>query len=282
MNGATGLERAVDTQECPSCGAHRTQQYCGACGEKGVDHHDYSIKHFLHHASHEFLHVDGKIFRTLKVLITEPGKLTQEYFCGRRLPYVNPLRLMLVLAALYIFVVSFNHEKSLFNIGNVSGNNPVIRHLAERIGRKQSIAVEVVMSTIEQRYHHAVSVGIVASPVLLAVAMQLIYRRRYYVEQLIFSLHFLSFVFVLGVATWPVTLMIGLPSVSHVGIVWKVLVFLANCGYMYLAVRRYYQESAAAALAKTAYTALSYFVSVGVVYMASLSFALIYTTKHGV
>jgi hypothetical protein len=282
MDGATGAERAAEGQICPSCSAQRTEAYCGACGEKSLDHHDFSAKHFLQHASHEFLHVDGKIFRTLKLLVTQPGRLTQEYFIGRRLPYVNPLRLMLVLAALYIFVVSFNHEKSLFNIGNVSGKNPAIQHLAQRVGESHHVPAEQVLLTIEERYHHAASIGVVVSPLLLAAAMQLMYRRRYYVEQLVFSLHYLSFVFVLGVVAWPITVFFGLPGLSRVGTVLKVGIFLLNCWYIYLALRRYYEEKPAMAFWKMAYTALAQAVSVSVVYMASLSFALIYTAKHGI
>ena len=53
-----------------------------------------------HDVVHEFLHVDSKIFRTVKLLLLKPGFLTREYFEGRRVRYVSPLRLYLVFSVI--------------------------------------------------------------------------------------------------------------------------------------------------------------------------------------
>jgi hypothetical protein len=55
----------------------------------------------LHDVTHEFLHVDSKIFRTVKHLLLTPGFLTREYFNGRRTRYVSPIRIYLVFSVIY-------------------------------------------------------------------------------------------------------------------------------------------------------------------------------------
>jgi hypothetical protein len=55
----------------------------------------------VHDLSHEVLHVDSKIFRTVWLLLRRPGLLTREYFAGRRARYVPPIRLYLVFSVIY-------------------------------------------------------------------------------------------------------------------------------------------------------------------------------------
>src|SRR5689334_2954239 len=76
---------------CTECGAELSGAYCQACGMKKLDRHSLALKHFLHHATHELLHLDSKIFRTLRVLLFRPGKLTTQYLEGKRLRYVSPV-----------------------------------------------------------------------------------------------------------------------------------------------------------------------------------------------
>ena len=53
-----------------------------------------------------FLHLDSKIFRTLKALIIKPGSLTQLYWSGKRVPYVPPVRLYIMISILFFFTLS--------------------------------------------------------------------------------------------------------------------------------------------------------------------------------
>jgi Protein of unknown function (DUF3667) len=85
---------------CPSCGAALAEPFCHQCGETKSDSHDFTWKHTVHDAVHEFLHLDGKILTTLWLLIRRPGFLTAEYWAGRRRLYIRPLRLYIVLAAI--------------------------------------------------------------------------------------------------------------------------------------------------------------------------------------
>jgi hypothetical protein len=50
----------------------------------------------LTHVVHEVFDLDGKLARTLQVVLTQPGRLAADYVAGRRKPFVSPLRLYLI------------------------------------------------------------------------------------------------------------------------------------------------------------------------------------------
>jgi hypothetical protein len=53
---------------------------------------------FLREAMGRYVALDGRLWRTLAALLFRPGRLTTEYFAGRRRRYIRPARLFLVLS----------------------------------------------------------------------------------------------------------------------------------------------------------------------------------------
>ena len=89
-----GLSRNHQLRACLDCGAQLHGRFCHGCGQKAA-RPILDIHEFLHEATHEFLHLDGKIFTTLKLLATKPGQLTKDFIEGRRARYISPIRLCL-------------------------------------------------------------------------------------------------------------------------------------------------------------------------------------------
>lgn len=85
---------------CYNCAIRLTGAFCANCGQK-VQELDPTFKHFLHDLTHELLHFDGKIFTSVWTLLARPGVLTREYFEGRRVRWVSPIRLYLVSTVAY-------------------------------------------------------------------------------------------------------------------------------------------------------------------------------------
>lgn len=79
---------------CLNCGAPLVGAYCGACGQKARVHR--TLVAFGHDALHSLLHFDGKIWRTLPLLVLKPGQLTRRYVHGERARFVSPLALFLL------------------------------------------------------------------------------------------------------------------------------------------------------------------------------------------
>jgi hypothetical protein len=53
---------------CPNCGLELTGVYCSNCGQRAVDLRP-TLHELLHEAAHEFFHFDGKIVRTIGLLL---------------------------------------------------------------------------------------------------------------------------------------------------------------------------------------------------------------------
>ncbi|MEO6173137.1 MAG: DUF3667 domain-containing protein, partial [Arenimonas sp.] len=106
---------------CGNCGTELLGETCYQCGQptKGLVRQFSSIMgDFLD----TVLNIDTRVFRTIGPLIYKPGYLTQEYFSGRRIRYVSPVRLFFFLAVLTFLLAQFSLPE---NIGNDNGNDVV-------------------------------------------------------------------------------------------------------------------------------------------------------------
>ena len=90
---------------CENCGSTLTGIYCSTCGQHDLPGGPTFLK-VLEDAWEELFKVDGKIFKTITLLLTDPGKLTVEFFAGKRVKYITPLKLCLTMTALYLLVAN--------------------------------------------------------------------------------------------------------------------------------------------------------------------------------
>jgi hypothetical protein len=96
VSGTTGEQSGF----CYNCGIRMTGAFCANCGQKSQEL-DPSVGHFVHDLTHELLHVDGKIFKSVWTLLARPGALTRDYFEGRRARWISPIRLYLIFSVAY-------------------------------------------------------------------------------------------------------------------------------------------------------------------------------------
>ncbi|MCX7043787.1 MAG: DUF3667 domain-containing protein [Gammaproteobacteria bacterium] len=91
-------------RRCENCGVPLQGDHCHACGQptKGLVRHFSSI---LGDFFDTVLNIDSRVLRTLGPLLTRPGFLSMEYFAGRRVRYVTPMRLFLFLTLLAFFAI---------------------------------------------------------------------------------------------------------------------------------------------------------------------------------
>jgi hypothetical protein len=74
--------RAFSAGVCGNCGAQLTGPFCSQCGEKKFSRQDYSLGHFVEEAIDGLTHFDSRFLRTLKLLLTKPGELSNAFFHG--------------------------------------------------------------------------------------------------------------------------------------------------------------------------------------------------------
>ena len=104
----------TDLTVCPNCDAPLTGRFCAQCGQK-VMPVGPTLSYFLHDLTHELLHVDGKIFRSVRLLLFRPGFLTREYFLGRRARYISPIRLYLIFSLAFFAASALPGQPPVFD-----------------------------------------------------------------------------------------------------------------------------------------------------------------------
>lgn len=77
--------------------------FCGHCGQE-TDLHPPSMHEFVHEYVGHYVALEGPLWRSLWALVFLPGRLTREYFAGRRRHYVLPLRIYLTASFLFFVV----------------------------------------------------------------------------------------------------------------------------------------------------------------------------------
>jgi len=125
---------------CGNCGTELLGETCYHCGQptKGLVRQFSSIMgDFLD----TVLNIDTRVFRTIGPLIYKPGFLTQEYFSGRRIRYVSPVRLFFFLAVLTFLLAQFSLPET---IGSDEGDGVVNVHTSDGDSISKAKTVEDV------------------------------------------------------------------------------------------------------------------------------------------
>lgn len=98
---------------CGNCATELVGTHCHYCGQKAHVHR--SIAAIGHDLIHGVLHLDGKFWRTLPLLIWRPGQLTRRYIHGERAKFVSPLG-MFLFGVFLMFGILTIYGVSLSNI----------------------------------------------------------------------------------------------------------------------------------------------------------------------
>ena len=104
---------------CQNCGAPLLGPHCYRCGQPVsglVRHFSSVIGDFLD----SVLNIDARVIRTLGPLLARPGYLSCEYFAGRRVRYVSPVRLFVFLSIVTFFIarLTINIHHDPIQLGN--------------------------------------------------------------------------------------------------------------------------------------------------------------------
>jgi hypothetical protein len=254
------LETTTAAQErCPSCGTPLAGPYCARCGERALEPEALTLRHFLvHTVAHELLHLDGALWRTLRLLFVHPGRLSLEYSAGRRRPYVNPFRLLLIAIVAYALMTSSGFIVT-WHIGPVTtsmapASIPRGRSVEDTIkqvdvygvlqrplaAKRTRLEGEAARERFHDRLQAFAEPVSFANVVMLAGVLHLVFwrRRRRFLEDAAFSMHVVSFVLLSSL-----TVFVALRLRRWLGgylFVTFGLVALWQFVYLAIAIRRFY------------------------------------------
>jgi hypothetical protein len=98
---------------CKNCGALLGGRYCVNCSQ-AADVHVPTTRELFHELMEGLTHSDSRLWRTLKYLWFKPGMLTEEFIAGKRVAYLQPFRLYLILSIIFFLIASFMHARVQF------------------------------------------------------------------------------------------------------------------------------------------------------------------------
>lgn len=97
----------TETTACLNCSAPfgaSQPRFCPACGQE-TRLRPPTLFEFVQQFGGAYIATEGALWRTLKLLLLQPGELTRQYLAGRRKHYVLPLRLYLTISVLVLLAL---------------------------------------------------------------------------------------------------------------------------------------------------------------------------------
>jgi hypothetical protein len=281
------------------------RSYCSACGQHAHDS-ARSIGALFHDAWHLVTHVDGRLWQSLYLLLLRPGRLTQEYFAERRMRYLPPVRLYLVLSVLF-FAFGLATPKKISvppsiaapdaaAPGKAAADGAAADKAPAARGGSRSTILEMDncddikipfiwlqnslrQSCVRNKEDNGVSVehAFVATipkmmflfVPLMALAMLILYwrPRRYYVEHLVFFLHTHAAVFLLLL----IQALLGWIAFGAAWIEeWVAAIIGLYCAwYVYRAMRVYYGQGRLLTFTKLCAVGVTYLIGIALTLAAT-------------
>ena len=274
---------------CLNCGHELSAprpNFCPACGQE-TDVRPPTLGAFLQQFGGAYLSTGGALWRSLKLLLLQPGELTRQYLAGRRKHYVLPLRLYLTISVVTLLLVRVLGGVEL-DRAKVNGYDPkaataitiangragmtngefYCNDLPPWLCRQLKTHVDLDAPAFQRQVDHfgerfAANLG-TAMFVLLpsfALWLMLVYRNRRmrYTEHLVFALHLHAF--------WFVALALALPESAWL----SAIAVTAMPVYAMLALKRVYGGRLGPRLVRAAVVSTLYAATLG---LTMLSLAL--------
>ena len=193
--------------DCLNCGQALTERarYCPACGQSTRILRRPWLQ-ALREVLDELFDFDGRMLQSLRLLLTQPGRLPLDYNDGRRVAHTSPVRMYLLISLLFFFVL------------------PVIVPPTPEAAPEHHFAVDLY------------SRGMFLLLPIYALLLKLFYRRFFYLEHLVYSAYLFSAMFIAIGAMMAIEelsnrylLLLGVQLVILAYVLWYLAASLRTC-----------------------------------------------------
>lgn len=131
-------------KDCLNCGTIVQGKYCHFCGQENAVPKE-TFWQLVTHFVYDLTHFDGNFFSTIKYLLFRPGYLSSEYIKGRRVRYLNPIRMYIFTSAFFfLFFFSVVKTEETINFKNSKDN---AAQMKENIAEKKALLQKALTST---------------------------------------------------------------------------------------------------------------------------------------
>jgi hypothetical protein len=205
---------------------------------------------------HTLTHADSSILRTVVTLLSKPGELTRAWFEGPRRRYIGPVQLFLICNVVFFLaqgMLGFNVLRADFERQmKVQPYSRWVQWRGEKFLKRASSdsSLQELKADYDRHSEHlSKSLVIVLVPAFALVLTFLFAGKgRFYVEHLVFSLHFYA-AFLLGLCVFALLFTAGTHALGAASIhpdrayelLFSCSVIVSEALYLFVALRRFYQ-----------------------------------------
>lgn len=249
---------------CLNCGAEVTGKFCSKCGQENIETRE-NFFHLVGHFISDYLHFDSKFFRSLIPLFTKPGFLTKQYWEGKRVHYIHPLRLFFFVTIVFMIstAVFYNRfgkdikEKFSFQDDALARLDTVkLSTLPDSskiflAGRKDSVMVKDVKKELakdkrqlrkfragfDKAFVNLKYVSFFLLPVYALIFKMLFLRRKsFYVDHLVYAMHLQTFAYCLFTVIFllPLFLSLSIDVIRQISVLSILTYIILSLRYLYV------------------------------------------------
>lgn len=248
-NTSSGAE---SVNRCPNCNKKQKKsfKYCPKCGQRNTSH-QVSFFILLGDLFREEFHFNNKTLRSIKLLFLKPGALTRAYIEGRKKSMLTPTKLFIWTGFLLIALLL----PTVNQLGIESGNGPIQFNIDEKTeestyddGTLKGLIGNYFQGLVQEANDHPKEFMqkllrrfpfvLLAILPAFALFLRLVYwkRKMYFLEHLVFLLHFHAFAFLM--LSVLMVLMLVFPLVTFMNTIVFAILFV----YFLLAYKQVYHH----------------------------------------
>lgn len=149
-------------KNCLNCGHTVEDRFCSHCGQENLELKDTAIHLMLHYVQ-DLFHYDGKLWHTLKRLVTRPGLVAKEYMEGKRQMHLEPVRFYVFASTVFFLIFFFVLGSDLYtsNVAPESNYTKRLYHLKQEKdflkGHPDTVAVNQLITSLRSHAGDTIS-----------------------------------------------------------------------------------------------------------------------------
>jgi len=183
---------------CKNCNTKFEGNFCDSCGEKVVKNADFALSKISSQALDSITHLDSKLFKTIKLLLFYPGRLSTNYIEGIRIPYMKPFQIFIISNIIFFLIFSnddlFKVPSTYFFLENYDGIKILekVRNITTETGLNE---IEIANLYDNASTNLAKGLLVFLIPLIALIGKLLNYKQKMeFGKHLIFATHFFTFV----------------------------------------------------------------------------------------
>jgi hypothetical protein len=266
---------------CLNCGTQFKGKFCNNCGQKIIEPHERTIKHFVYQFFGSAFFLENNFLKNIWALLSHPGKLPLDFIEGRRKRWMPPFSLFFLLNIFFVWYspstdLNLSLREQLFQ----PHHGWIAKYLVAKKTSAEGISVEEYGELYGQKSTAYSNTLVILHVPILAAFLAFYFKRSkyFYTDHFIYALYFFGFLLLFSLLQTIAIYIFGVGMRMNIRIVWKVLniIFLiAILIYLFLSLKKTYHQP----ILSAALSVVPIFVALYITHMLyrTILFLIIYT-----